>query len=173
MEQNEEKTTESQHALLGGGPFVRATCTFPSADVSFMRAVVAATREQNAKALRVTEKQNDARLRFELARLEVSHAQARDPEFHLVTGYHLNDGEFRQITVEGTPEAVAPVVALFVRRRGENAKRDGTTDPEKTRVVMDFSARFAERAYHLPTRPRTTTENDDTNEEDQKTCRLL
>ena len=169
MEQNEEETAESQHALLGGGPFVRATCTFPSADVSFMRAVVAATREQNAKALRVTEKQNDARLRFELARLEVSHAQARDPEFHLVTGYHLNDGEFRQITVEGTPEAVAPVVALFARRRGENAKRDGTTDPEKTRVVMDFSARFAERAYHLPTRPRTTTENDDTNEEDQKT----
>jgi len=154
-----------------GGPFVRATCTFPSADVSFMRAVVAATREQNAKALNVTEKQNqnDARLRFELARAEVSHAQALDPSFHLVTGYHLNDGEFRQITVEGTPEAVAPVVALFARRRGENAseKTDGTTDPgkTKTRVVMDFSARFAERAYHLPKRPRTTTENDENNEQ--------
>jgi hypothetical protein len=37
---------------------VRATCTFPSADVSFMRAVVAATREQNAKALNVTDTQN-------------------------------------------------------------------------------------------------------------------
>jgi hypothetical protein len=31
---------------------------------------------------------------------------------------------------------------------------------------MDFSARFAERAYHLPSkRPRTTTENDENNEQ--------
>ena len=166
----EETALRQDTSLERGGPFVRATCTFPSADVSFMRAVVAATREQNAKALNVTEKekQNDARLRFELARAEVSHAQALDPSFHLVTGYHLNDGEFRQITVEGTPEAVAPVVALFARRRGENAseKTDGTTDPGKTRVVMDFSKRFAERAYHLPSkRPRTTTENDENNEQ--------
>ena len=164
----EDTAGHQDTSLERGGPFVRATCTFPSADVSFMRAVVAATREQNAKALNVTEKQNDARLRFELARAEVSHAQACDPSFHLVTGYHLNDGEFRQITVEGTPEAVAPVVALFARRRGENAseKTDGTTDPGKTRVVMDFSARFAERAYHLPSkRPRTTTENDENNEQ--------
>jgi hypothetical protein len=142
-----------------GGPFVRATCTFPSADVSFMRAVVAATREQNAKALNVTEKQNDARLRFELARAEVSHAQACDPSFHLVTGYHLNDGEFRQITVEGTPEAVAPVVALFARRRGENASENRRDDRSGKNARRDGLLGALRRTRVPP--PFQTTENDD------------
>ena len=133
-------------------PFVRATCTFPSDDAPFLRAVIAATRAQNAKALGVDDAvaEDDARLRFHLARAEVAEARALDPNFHLVTGYHLVDGQLRQVTVEGTPEAVAPVAALFAARRAEtNAATSSTTSSRTSSTTMDESARFARRAYHL------------------------
>lgn len=157
------------------GPFVRATCTFPcdGGGASFLRAVIAATRAQNAKALRADAAvadaavaEDDARLRFRLANAEVSEARASDPDdpcFHLVTGYHLVDGAARQITVEGTPEAVAPIAALFAARRAEAnaATRDAETETKRGdgdgswSFVMDASARFATRAYHLPEKRKT------------------
>ena len=103
--------------------------------VSFLRAVIAATRAQNAKALRAdaavadAAAEDDARLRFRLANAEVSEARASDPDdpcFHLVTGYHLVDGAARQITVEGTPEAVAPIAALFAARAPRRTPRRAT-----------------------------------------------
>ena len=80
--------------------------------------------------------EDDARLRFRLARAEVSEARASDPDdpcFHLVTGYHLVDGAARQITVEGTPEAVAPIAALFAARRAEAnaATRNAETETKR------------------------------------------
>ena len=170
--ETEPETSEEATEKTAGGPFVRATCTFPcdGEGASFLRAVIAATRAQNAKALPSPDAavaEDDARLRFRLARAEVSEARASDPDdpcFHLVTGYHLVDGAARQITVEGTPEAVAPIAALFAARRAETnaATRNAENAETETKLrdrswsfVMDASARFARRAYHLPEKQKT------------------
>ena len=96
-------------------PFIRATCTFPSDDLQFTQEVLRAVRLANAGYLRSAkkgEKQNpfddddvlgdDAKLRFFLSNEQVTETQACDADGHFITGYHVVDGDFRQITVEGT-----------------------------------------------------------------------
>ena len=68
-------------------------------------------------------------------------APSMTPCFHLVTGYHLVDGAARQITVEGTPEAVAPIAALFAARRAEaNARRETRRRRSAAETVTDPGA---------------------------------
>ena len=139
-------------------PFVRAACTFPSDDLRFLRSVLSAVRRVNGEFLRQVKNKtfsddtvlfDDARCRFFLASEKLTEPQVVDPNFHLVTGYHLVDGDVRQITVEGTRQAVEPVSALFAEKRRENIE-ESFADKHVPSVwtVMNDALGYKTRLYH-------------------------
>lgn len=116
-------------------PYIRAIFTTAYANHRLFREILQIVRETNAAALGL--EGSPKHVLTTLATYRFTPEQIVDPSLKILTGYHLIDGDMRQLAVEGTADVMERVVGVGRRAVGK----------EGNRVLMNTELTYVSRVY--------------------------
>ena len=116
-------------------PYLRVIFTQKYKNHRLFRDILAVVRETNAAALQL--EGSPKHILTTLATYKFTPEQIVDPMLQVLTGYHLIDGETRQLAVEGTVDVMAPIVDIARRAVGKDGNR----------VLMNTNLTYVSRIY--------------------------
>ena len=116
-------------------PYLRVIFTTKYSNHRLFREILQIVRETNATALAL--EGSPKHILTTLATYKFTPEQIVDPMLKILTGYHLIDGEMRQLAVEGTVDVMEPIVGVGRRAVGQDGNH----------VLMNTQLTYVSRIY--------------------------